>query len=329
MNQLDNLLTDLEKFCHKYPGPAPWTVQFKGERHQKHLVFGAITHGNETGSLPAFLDIFKLLEKGELSFGGKLTFFFGNVAAAKAGKRFLEKDLNRVFTDNPQESREERRAQELMPILKVADLFVDFHQTILDSKQPFYIFPYHTSGYQWARVLQGARNLVTRSPKYKFSEKSVCADEYARNHGVPGITLEMGQSGFSELAYNATRSTIERGIAYMEEIASGTSLEQILEKAASPELRFFEITYTQPFSDPHMALASGYVNFESIEGGHTLGVSDANNTPLIAPKSGQILFPKYPQRDSTGAAIAPFPAEIYNLATSFKQHPSDRYRDDI
>ena len=137
---------------------------------------------------------------GDIVFGVRYPWFLSK----RVEERFLEADLNRVFLEDAPESAEKVRALEMMPLFDDVDLFIDFHQTIEPSEQPFFIFPYHASGYNWARVLEPEIGLVTRDPERAFAQGQVCADEYARGLGIPGITLEMGQKGLTEMAYQLT-----------------------------------------------------------------------------------------------------------------------------
>ena len=130
----------LEQFSRLHrPGPFEyeWVHHNDGGRHELHVVFGCMVHGNEYGSLPAAIRLIEALSTGTLQFGGQVSLFIGNPEAALENKRYLEADLNRVFLNTRQTRHEDRRAQALMPILNTADVFIDFHQTILETAQPF------------------------------------------------------------------------------------------------------------------------------------------------------------------------------------------------
>ena len=187
--------------------------------------------------------------ENDKEFQGTVTIFLGNAAAALNNARYLEADLNRVFTEQPKPSAERSRAVELSPILASATLLVDFHQTILASHEPFYIFPFHRSGYQWARYLAGAKSLVTRHPNYQFSAGSMCTDEYVLSKGGAGVTLEMGQLGISDWATNLTLTTMTRALTAASRIKTSDELEGLIESEKLRDLDFFEITYAEPFNE--------------------------------------------------------------------------------
>ena len=325
MTTVEDLLKGFEILRADHSGPAPWTLEFSGKTHEQHVLFGGIIHGNETGSLPSLLELARGLADGSISFGGRVTIMLGNIAACRANTRFLEADLNRVFLEEAPQSAEKERARELMPIIAQAHLFVDFHQTIEPSEKPFFIFPFHISGYQWARIAGGGTSLITRHPSHAFAKGQVCADEYARNRGIPGITLEMGQKGLTPQAQELTKQACLRVLRAMDRVADGCSLDTLVEETGEPDLEFIEIQFAQPFESSAMALTPGLQNFTWVTKGQILGSSGASGDPLTAPRDGYLVFPKYPARDEHGLVKGPVPSEIYNLATLMPVHPIEAY----
>ena len=322
---VDDCLKRFRAVAERRPGPAPWSVRIEGTGHDKHVLFGGITHGNEIGSLPSLVSLAEGLDNSSIEFGGTVTIMLGNVEACLADERFLEADLNRVFLSDAPESKEKDRAHELMPLFKDVDLFIDYHQTIEPSEKPFFIFPFHLDGYHWARVAGGGLGLITRDPKKGFARGQVCADEYARNLGVPAITLEMGQKGFTSIADQLTKACCSKVLNAMDEVAGGASLEVLANKERGSELEFFEIQFAQGFDSEFMALHAGMKNFTRVQAGQIIGRADRAGNPLKAPMDGHLLFPKYPLRSEDGEAERPFPSEIYNLAIAMNGHPMDIY----
>ncbi|HAY72092.1 MAG TPA: hypothetical protein DCX89_09400 [Saprospirales bacterium] len=77
--------------------------RYTGDRRGPLLfIFGAM-HGNETAGVHALDLLFKMLEvepitNPKFSFKGRVLGLTGNMAAFKAGKRFIDQDLNRCWT---------------------------------------------------------------------------------------------------------------------------------------------------------------------------------------------------------------------------------------
>ena len=117
MTQAQTYLDVFSQLHQEHAGPIEWSLTFDFGQHTKHIVFGGITHGNETGSLPAMAKMAQKLADGDTSYGGRVTLMLGNIKACLADKRFLEADLNRVFLEEAPESLEKDRAFEMMKIL--------------------------------------------------------------------------------------------------------------------------------------------------------------------------------------------------------------------
>ncbi len=239
-------------------------------------------------------------------------------------KRFLEQDLNRMFMERTDEAHEVRRARQLMPILDDADLLVDFHQTILATHKPFYICPWHRSGWLWARALAGAGHWVTRPPGQSFASGLVCADEYVRVQGKAGLTLELGEQGFFPDAAARALRTIGRALELGDRLAADPqSLDQ--QAREMPELTFLQTVHREKFADAQTALRPGLINFEPVDVGDLL--SPLGAPELRAPADGAVLFPKYPPRDPSGRALDPRPAELYRIVQPLEGHPLDLWQE--
>jgi succinylglutamate desuccinylase len=304
------------------PAPeAPFDTSTHGEETEpSHLVIGTMVHGEECGTLPGVLAVMEDLAAGRLRVPGRVTFFLGNAEAGLANVRFLETDLNREFSAEPSDSHEGRRARHLKPLLDAADVFLDLHQTIQPSAEPFWIFPFQIPGWRWARAIAGAKVWITRAPDVTFSLSGVCADEYVRLAGKPGLTLELGEKGFDHGAEARAEDAIRRAIAIAAALADGASLQELA--AREPEIAFFETVHREPFSDDSLALQPGLVNFQRVVAGQLLS---APGTPALrAPTDGAVVFPKYPPIVD-GRYQRPLPAEIYRIIAPLSEHPLDAY----
>lgn len=289
----------------------------------RHLVIGSMIHGDEVGSLPAVVRVMQELADGTLTHKGRVTFFVGNPEAGLQNARFLESDLNRVFVDEPPDTHEGRRARELKPILDAADVFIDLHQTILETARPFYICPFQVEGWHWARAIAGAVAWVTRHPGAAFSSGTMCADEYVRVQNKPGITLELSQKGFGNGGEERAYDAIVAALALADAVESG---ETTLAEAASrkPELEFMHTVHREKFASDAHALAPGWVNFAPVEEEQQLAADGA--PAMVAPTSGFVLFPKYPPVVD-GVYKKPLPGEIYRIVQPLSEHPMTCYAD--
>jgi succinylglutamate desuccinylase len=320
---LEKFLLDFEKLQSRSPGPVDWSWTHDGGEHDFHILIGGLVHGDEVGSLPALIRALQEFSTGKLRYGGKFTVFLGNVPAARKGLRFLEQDLNRVFAPSAPESAEKSRAFELMPLLSKADVFLDFHQTREPCVEPFYTFGFDVDSYLWARAVGGGRVLVTRAPGVSFAGTAVCCDEYARNKGIPAMTLELGQRGFSEQSEALASYSLRKCLQLGEQLMKGRKLTQLAKQ--KEDFRFFTIAHRKAFSHDDMRMKQGCSNFMEVKEGELLGHNE-NGSEFFAPLPGVLLFPKYPDRNEKGQILGARPTEIYNLAVPLDGHPLQLYR---
>ena len=314
----------LEHWLHRFrelrkPGPYDygWCHSHDGGRHGYHVVFSSMIHGNEVGSLPGLVQVMEALATGELDYGGRVSFFVGNPEAGRLGKRFLDADLNRVFLERSGPEHEVIRAREIMPVLEDCDLYVDFHQTILATATPFYIMVWREDLWHWARAIGATSAWVTSAPGQSFSPGTRCADEYVRFLGRPALTIELSQAGFEQEAASLAARSITRTLGLVDQLQAGAALDELA--AAQPELTFYETVHREPFASPRCALRPGLTNFQDCEEGQLLS---GDGSPMIrAPRDGKLLFPKYPDRDAGGEAIAPYPRQIFHVVQPMEEHP--------
>ena len=106
------------------------------------LTLMALVHGNEVYGIKVLNQILSYLGSNLIRAPFSIAVALGNTQAALEGLRFREQDLNRCFNDHTSQTEEARRARELAPILAKTSYLMDFHQTILPTKTPFFIFPY-------------------------------------------------------------------------------------------------------------------------------------------------------------------------------------------
>jgi len=306
------------------PHDYPWVHTHRGGEHGQVVVLQAITHGDEVGPMPALLDAMRDLAAGTLRFGGTVHFVLGNPEAALAGRRFLERDLNRVFVDpdivaGGPNTHEAKRARALMPILDGCALFIDFHQTSQPSARPFYSYPWRPDWAAWTRAIGGATAWTTRSAGAVFVAGMRCTDEYVRDNGGMGMTLELGQRGFTDSARARARDEIRRALSLVDALAAGeTTLEAAAAAQPAPEL--FAAVHAQALSDPMMALAPGWESFAPVRAGQLVS---APGTPEVrATHDGALLFPVYPDRDDQGAVVEPRPQTLFRIIQQVTEDPA-------
>lgn len=266
------------------------------------LTLQAITHGNEYGGIEVLLAFLELLAAGLLKIDQPMGFILGNTAAALAGRRFLEADLNRSFGQSQTILWEHQRAKELEPILEASLYYLDFHQTIEPTLSPFFIFPYTPRCYAFASALHLQLPIVTHWGQ-SFSLDGMCSDEFVNFRGGTGITLELGQKSFDPYHTGVGLQVALSAVQYAEE--HGRDEKRVPRER--PEAALYTWKSIVNYQEG-MSLREGLVNFQELEKGEVIG-TQAGQGELRTSEGGHLLFPKY-RRDPT---VSPA-KELYRIA---------------
>jgi succinylglutamate desuccinylase len=274
-----------------------------------NLSITAIIHGNEVGGLPVVTKILDQILTGEIKLKSTIGIALGNIEAAREGRRFLDRDLNRSFgMGSLSESREGQRARQLQQLLRQSRYLLDIHQTREPSRTPFFIFPWARRSFDFARMISKELPIVTHWGG-SFSQDGMCSDEYVNAKGGTGITIELGQCGFDpeqvEVGFSSTLHALH---------ATGSADVQQLSALRVPK-EFTGSIYTWNGMIPYpkigdVTLMPGFENFQTLVAG-TL-VARHNDQEITAPVGGRILFPKY-VRPGTPDAEGPRPAELCRI----------------
>lgn len=129
---------------------------------------------------------------------GTLVTVIANTRAMKAGKRFIDQDLNRVFPGNPQGDHEEQLAYSLVPLLKEADIVLDIHSTTTDTTSAIILTKVNQSIRQLLSIFNPKRVVLMEKKVGKTALTGFCK---------AGISFEYGKDK-SEKAYKETLDDI-------------------------------------------------------------------------------------------------------------------------
>ncbi len=269
----------------------------------------------EVGGIAGILSALKILRTHQ-PYKINLIFIIGNPAAVQNGKRFVEHDLNRLFTNESNlVSDESIRAREIMSVIKSSNAVIDLHQTIQPTLQPFYIFSEHKPSWSLANSIGGA-SIYIADQSFPTDEKS--ADQFAQSLGIPGISVELSQMGLRQDAIDfATHVILQSAEVLNKQLESG-----VLEFGASGDeadsLQAIQVVEDILFENPKDQLLEGWQNLSPVKRGEILG-NRAYGSLILAPQDGFILFPKYPLRDSQGYPLEATPRQMCLIAAERKR----------
>ncbi|MDX1685064.1 MAG: succinylglutamate desuccinylase/aspartoacylase family protein [Saprospiraceae bacterium] len=295
------------------------------------ICFGGI-HGNEPSGVKALDLIFKMLEvepitNPDFKFKGTVIGLAGNMKALKYGKRYIDRDLNRLWTreqrervmSTPREEIEVSEEREMKEILEIIKKEVDE----IDPPEIFFLDLHSTT------ATGGIFTLVGDNPRARHIGKELHApvvlgldkgligttQYFFEDPGWPiptmGIIFESGQHR-DPLSTNRAIAAVTncmRIIGCVDAEAVENRHDELLTTFSRNLPKVTKLAYCHRITeedDFHML--PGFRNFQKIKKGQLLA-HDING-PIYAPKSGYMLMPLYQSQGEDGFFIIKGTREI-------------------
>lgn len=268
-------------------------------------------HGNEPAGVLALQRLFGVLEADSTGLRGRVIGFAGNRRALACGRRFVDVDLNRVWTDE----RVERMRRTREPIdsedRELADLGKALRGALKGVEHPYVLDLHSTSGGGPAFVTYDdtLRNRALASeipaPHVLGLEEELAGTLLGRlnTYGFTAVGFESGQ--------HQDPASVERALAAVW-IAMETC--GVLAKGARPEVSrartwlasesdglpaVVEVRHREPVEDGDgFVMEPGYQSFQRVEEGEPL--ARRGDEKIHAPRSGLLLMPLYQPQGEDG-----------------------------
>lgn len=293
------------------------------------FAFGAL-HGNEPAGVQALQEVFQLIENEaaaneQFVFCGKLVGLLGNRWAFAAQKRFIDKDLNRHWTEeniqkiqgiDPNDLRaEDREMAELLAVMRdeieaarpEAVVLLDLHTT--SAGGGIFCLPANDQA-----SLRLAKELA--APVVLGLAEGIQGTllQYAVHHAATlgghcpehmlGVAFEAGQHDDPLAAHRCVAVVFNslRAAGCIAPEALHTPHEAILHQYARSLPKVTRLRYAHSIRQAdHFRMRPGYVNFQPVHRSEHL--ADDVRGPIFAPDHGRILMPLYQPQGSDGFFI--------------------------
>lgn len=279
------------------------------------LLLSAGIHGNETAPIELLDRLLQGIARGELKPRARLLLLLGNPQAMRRGERYIEQDINRLFSGRHEEASgfEALRACELERL--AANFFskagrtrlhYDMHTAIRGSKiEQFALYPY-ADGRQHSRLelarLQAAgvrAVLLQRKAGITFSSYT-----YA-SLGAEAFTLELGKA--RPFGQNQ-QVNLDQLQAQLEGLIE--SREASLDPQQLDGLQLFQVArevikHSDSFK---LHLPADVENFSELPLGYLLAEDIAGTRWIIDEPGARIIFPNPKVRNGLRAGLLVVPA---------------------
>ncbi len=258
-------------------------------------------HGNEPAGTHALVRVVEQLRDGTALVRGDLLALAGNLKALKAGKRFLDEDLNRRFSSRPANAdvAEDRERTELLDALD--DAFAK-------ARGPAVLLDLHTTSGKGAPFGVFADTMMSRNFARRFPVPLVLGLEeqlagtlvdFVGLKGHVAVGFEGGQHDDPK-SIDQLAAIVWLALAYLGIVERNVSAERrILERAAKDAPRILEVTYRHQVapSDGFLMLP-GFSSFQPIEQGQV--IAEDVRGDVAPPQGGYLLMPLYQKQGDDG-----------------------------
>ncbi|UCJ14667.1 succinylglutamate desuccinylase [Pseudomonas sp. MM211] len=288
-----------------------------GRDNGMDLLLSAGIHGNETAPIELLDRLLCRIARNELQPRARLLLLFGNPAAMRRGVRFVEQDINRLFSGRHELSSggEAMRACELehLAVSFFADasrtrLHYDLHTAIRASRiEQFALYPWaegrRQSRRECARLQAAGIDAVLLQSK---ASTTFSAYTYAQL-GAEAFTLELGKArpfGHNEMV------NLDHLELRLEVLIEGR--EPPIDESATERLQLFSfarevIKHSDAFT---LHLPSDVENFTELESGYLLAEDLASSRWVVEEQGARIIFPNPKVHNGQRAGILIVPADV-------------------
>lgn len=296
---------------------------FAGRRRGPSLICAAGIHGNEPAGVEALKRVLDTLQAHRQTFSGRLVALLGNTEAFSQGRRYVEKDLNRMWEKDriaqltahkiEDLKHEDLEQFELLQVLKSVTrgnpgdvFFMDLHTSSADGP-PFGVLNDSLHSRFFVRAFPLPLVLG-----FEEELRGTLAD-YMDSLGHVSAGLEAGQHT-SSLAVDHLESLIwialvSAGNLSQEQVPEFQSHYQRLADCCRDLPSFIEVRYRHPVKrEDEFLMQPGYRSFQEVESGQLLARDRQGD--IAAPGRAFLLLPLYQKEGEDGfflaAAVRPF-----------------------
>ncbi len=279
------------------------------------LIVVAALHGNEPAGMVAARRVLARLARDEAPLRGRLIALAGNLPALTAGRRFIDRDLNRAWTsdgiaaaigagaDGPFETSEDGTLR---------DLAADLGAAIAAAPGTVHVIDMHTTSSRSAPFLLVADTLANRAFARAFGLPMVLGLEeqiegtmlsHLGALGCVCLGVEGGQHDAPVAAENL-EDLLWAALAELGMLAAGDAPDLAASRARLVQARgdvpaVLEVRHRHAIAPVDaFQMRPGFVNFQAVRAGDLL--AHDRNGPVRAAESGRILMPLYQGQGEDG-----------------------------
>ena len=289
-------------------------------------------HGNEPAGIEALRRVHRRLAETRPPFRGRLVGLAGNLPALSRGTRFVDEDLNRVWTleritalegaagdgarpssvlDTAEGEQQRQILRAVRSLLQTAD------------REEVYCLDLHTTSSRSVPFLTLSDSLRSRSFAMNFPVPIVLGLEeevegtlldFLDHLAIAGVGLEGGKhddpASVDHLERAVWLALVSLGIVELADVPEHDGLRRRLRQAAVGIPSLFEVRYRHALrTGDAFRMEPGYENFQPVEAGEL--VARDRRGEIRVPEPGRIFLPLYQDKGSEGFLLVREVASVW------------------
>ncbi len=305
----------------------------KSENQGSTIVFFAGMHGNEFAGVHALNNVLSTISQKDIV--GEIYGVYGNIKALKNNKRFLESDLNRMWTAKKLNALKQKR--ELSNEEEEQEALLYFINELLATTQnPIYFIDLHTTSSKSLPFITINDALINRKFSSCFPVPVVLGIEeylegpllsYLNTLGYVSIGFESGQH-IDPLAVKQCEAFVylalkHSGNLILNESDKIKTNENILKTASRNLSSIFEVIYKYHIQPKEIfSMEDGFESFQNIKKGILLATT--NGKPIYSDYSAKLFMPLYQKSGNDGFfIIRAIPRFLLKLSEALRNTKAD------
>jgi len=283
----------------------------EGENVGPTVVFFGGIHGNEPAGVFALQHVMHELKLQQKSISGEIYAIAGNLKALEKNTRFLERDLNRIWSAKQVEqirrATEDRNDDEN----ELLELYKLLNEILEHSAPPFYFVDLHTTSSETSPFIVLNDSLLNRKFASNYPLPIILGiEEYLEGALLSFINelgyISLGYEGGQHDEVVAIKNCIDFihfTLSLAESVQLSESefihLEKLMMDSSKVSNKFYEIYYQYDIKKGNeFKMLPGFVNFQKIPKGKDVAMDNAN--VLKTQGKRQIFMPLYQSQGSEG-----------------------------
>ncbi len=283
------------------------------DAHTLVVCFAGI-HGNEVGGVEALEKIFNTLQQTKEPIHGRFIGVRGNLKALAQGKRYIEEDLNRLWSDEfihvaRTHKHDHPEFEELAELCDVIDsigidhyrqkIFIDLHGTSADNG----IFVIVKDYKQAAFIVDELHSPVVLNLHESLHNTTV---PYMHEHGFISIGFEGGKIGSKETVENHRliiwQILLQTEVIRREQIPNEVLNYQLLNDFSAKLPKFLKLEYCHKIKeDDEFEMLPDFKNYDYVKKGDLL--AHDRHGEIRSQYDGYMLMPLYQKEGNDGFFI--------------------------